>query len=152
MTETTKTHRATCRLFVGPMKTEILPGDEVSASTFAVVGGKKELDRLAASGKLVELTVPMTRVIQAPPAIPADLTEGSIVGRAGQQPRLTPEEIAFANRPVSKFAIDPDGLSGMDLDDLNVMISERDENAQPCDTVEEAIGILSQDFVPAEGN
>lgn len=51
---------------------------------------------------------------------------------------------------ASRWALDPDGLRGMELDALNVMILERDPAMEPADTVEEAIGLLSQDFEAPE--
>lgn len=47
---------------------------------------------------------------------------------------------------ASKWALDPDALRGVELDQLNVMIIERDAEQQPFDSVEEAIAWLSQDY------
>ena len=49
----------------------------------------------------------------------------------------------------SRWDLDPDGLRGMTLDQLNVMILERDDSVEPQETVEEAVEWLSQDFKPA---
>ncbi len=48
---------------------------------------------------------------------------------------------------ASRFAFDPDGLRGLDLDQLNVMIAERDPSVEPYESVEEATAHLSQDWV-----
>lgn len=59
----------------------------------------------------------------------------------------TDGEIAEAPKPVvqnGKFTHDPDGLQGVPLEELNVMLV--DLNADPAETVEEAIGLLSQDY------
>lgn len=51
---------------------------------------------------------------------------------------------------VSPWDVDPSTIKGKSLDELNVMILERDANQQPCTTVEEAIAFLSQDFKPSK--
>lgn len=43
--------------------------------------------------------------------------------------------------------LDPDGLKGKSLEELNVMVAERDPEIPALDTVEEAVAWLSQDFV-----
>lgn len=49
----------------------------------------------------------------------------------------------------SPWTLDPDGLKGKSLDELNVLIQERaQEDIQPMDTVEEAVAFLSQDYAP----
>ncbi len=47
----------------------------------------------------------------------------------------------------STFDVDPALLAGLPLDQLNVMIAERDPEIGACDTIEEAVSILSKDFV-----
>ena len=47
---------------------------------------------------------------------------------------------------ASLWAFDPDGLRARSLDTLNVMVMERDEKIDAFDTVDEAIGWLSQDY------
>lgn len=47
----------------------------------------------------------------------------------------------------SAFDVDPALLAGVPLEQLNVMIAERDPEIGLCDTVEEAVSILSKDFV-----
>ena len=47
---------------------------------------------------------------------------------------------------TSLWAIDPDGLRSMSLDQLNVMIMERDDKVEPFEDLEEAIAWLSQDY------
>lgn len=46
----------------------------------------------------------------------------------------------------SLWILDPANLEGKDLDDLNVMILERDDSIEPFETIEEAIGQLCMDF------
>jgi hypothetical protein len=78
------------------------------------------LDRLVAKGFL-ETYDPDA----APPPPP--------VGRTG---RVTP----------SIWTMDPDGIRGLALDQLNIMILERDDEVAPFETVEEAAAWLSQDY------
>jgi hypothetical protein len=47
---------------------------------------------------------------------------------------------------VSIWNLDPAELSGKDIDDLNVMILERDDSIDPFETTEEAVAFLSKDF------
>jgi hypothetical protein len=42
--------------------------------------------------------------------------------------------------------MDPDGIRGLALDQLNIMILERDDEVAPFETVEEAAAWLSQDY------
>lgn len=51
-----------------------------------------------------------------------------------------------AGQATSKWTIDPTSLEGRDLEQLNVMILERDPNQSPFATVEEAKAHLSQDY------
>lgn len=79
--------------------------------------------------------------------------EGAVENPPGLDP--TPSvgssgDLAPAPKIASRWVLDPDALKGMTLDQLNVMVVERDESIEPFDTVEEAIEWLSQDFVPAE--
>lgn len=58
-----------------------------------------------------------------------------------------PVEVATHTR-VSHWNLDPDGLRGKSLDDLNILVAERDPSVEPFTTVEEAIGWLSMDYSP----
>ncbi len=54
-----------------------------------------------------------------------------------------------ASQPVSsKWIINPALLHAKDLNQLNVMIRERDPSIQPFETREEAIAFISQDYKP----
>ena len=82
--------------------------------------GQDLIDRLVAKGFL-EAFDPTT-----PPPPPPK-------GRTG---RMNP----------SIWVVDPSGIRGLDVDQLNVMILERDAKVQPFETVEEASAWLSQDY------
>jgi len=51
-------------------------------------------------------------------------------------------------QPQTKWNFDPALLAGKEIDQLNVMIQERDPSVHPFDTVEEAIAFLSSEFQP----
>lgn len=51
---------------------------------------------------------------------------------------------------ISKWVLDPATLTGKKVEDLNVMILERDPTVKPFETVEEAVAFLSQDFQPTK--
>jgi len=48
--------------------------------------------------------------------------------------------------PKGKWDFDPATLSYKTIDELNIMVFERDDTVEPFDTVEEAIYHLSQNF------
>lgn len=50
---------------------------------------------------------------------------------------------------VGKWALDPKALKGKTLDQLNVMVKERDAQLKPFEKTEDAIERLSSDFRPA---
>ena len=56
-------------------------------------------------------------------------------------------EISDSKESGSVWVLDPDGLFGKDIEELNVMIAERQPEVDPFDTAEEAITWLSQDYV-----
>jgi hypothetical protein len=73
----------------------------------------------------------------------------------------TPSGIQTSSGPAEKapqpvthkqtlWHLDPAGLEGKTLDQLNVMILERDETVEPFGTTEEAIAFLSQHFESGE--
>lgn len=49
------------------------------------------------------------------------------------------------------WGLDPDGLSTLSLEQLNLLIRERDADRPPAPSKEAAIELLSRDFRPAEG-
>lgn len=63
-----------------------------------------------------------------------------VVGASGARVERPP-------RPVSKWAINPLALEQRPLEELNVMVRERDPSIPPFKTREEAIAKLSSDFV-----
>lgn len=46
----------------------------------------------------------------------------------------------------SIWTVDPDGIRGMSIEQLNIMILERDDSIEPFETVEEAVAWLTQDY------
>lgn len=79
----------------------------------------------------------------------AELAQKEAEDAPGMQPEsaLSPE-----GKPIpvhfGKWDLDPEKLQGLDLDQLNVMVLERDPSIEEFQTVEEAIEWLSQDFAP----
>lgn len=49
-------------------------------------------------------------------------------------------------RPVSKWALNPADLVGKNIKQLNIMILEKDSDAEPFDSLEDAVEYLSRDF------
>jgi hypothetical protein len=92
------------------------PGQKIDSGEF----DQGLLDRLVTKGFL-ETYDPN----EAPPPPP--------VGRVG---RINP----------SIWAMDPSGIRGLDVDQLNIMILERDDRIEPFETAEEAAAWLCQDF------
>ena len=59
------------------------------------------------------------------------------------------------SQPVStegRWTLNPSALEGKSLDELNVMVAERDSSIEPFETSEEAIAHLSQDYAPTAAN
>lgn len=102
------------------------------------------------------------KLLKAGSRIPADVPEkcikewestGYIKRRGGEIEPEAPKTIMKTTGDVSvdntvtthgRFNRNPADLEGRDLAELNTMLV--DLNADPADTVEEAIGLLSQDF------
>lgn len=61
-------------------------------------------------------------------------------------PRLASGEGNKGVTTNSPWTLDPDGLRGLDLDMLNVMVQERDASLEPFKDAAEAVGWLSQDY------
>ncbi|MFG0317080.1 MAG: hypothetical protein ACF8XB_07405 [Planctomycetota bacterium JB042] len=53
--------------------------------------------------------------------------------------------------PFQKWGLDPDGLTGLSLEQLNLLVRERDPDIEPFDTVEEAVVQLSHEYVAPTG-
>lgn len=90
-----------------------------------------------------------------PESIPSLLKSGHIcrVAESAESPDHVPgldqSTILGSDGEVklrSKWDLDPEGLTGMDLDQLNVLVAERDSKVEPFETAEEARDWLSQDF------
>lgn len=86
--------------------------------------------------------------VSAPVALETelDLTPEGIAKAKGEKP------IEIDDEPEPAVAhgiwsLDPDGLRRMHVEELNVMIQERDSGVDPFDTSKEAAAWLSQDFV-----
>lgn len=82
-----------------------------------------------------------------PPVSSRDGVEDQIVSGQGsdpESPRITSRPTAGADK--SQWTLDPDTLKDKSLDDLNVMVLERDSSVEPFETEEEAIAYLSQDY------
>ncbi len=56
-------------------------------------------------------------------------------------------EVDGAGSPVSHWIFNPAELAGKPLDELNIIIKERDAAVEPFATVEEAIAFLSQNYI-----
>lgn len=72
-------------------------------------------------------------------------------GERALKPEGADEGMPDKPEPVklsSKWAMDPDVLEQMNLEQLNVMVLERDESVPLFETKEEAVGWLSQDYEP----
>ena len=76
--------------------------------------------------------------------IEALLRKGFLVD--GDAPEIEEQEGRGLDVTPSKWSLNPADLEGKDLDELNVMVLERDETVDPFETVEEAVAWLSQDF------
>lgn len=80
---------------------------------------------------------------------------GELAALAAERQREEARRATRASKVVdSPWTLDPDGLIGLKLDVLKVMISDRDSQGQyasldAISTEEEAIAILSADFDPA---
>lgn len=110
---------------------DILPGGEVPASLSAA-----EATRLLDLGVIVAYSPEVASQAQPPDS--------------GQHrpPGTVPASQAKGSRK-SKWDLDPDALRGLSVDQLNVMIRERDENfVVPFETVEECVAHLCADFKP----
>lgn len=137
----TDTHVAVSRLFVGTERTQVLPGETLCADDLP--GGVLDIANYLKGGSIRELTAPVQRT--APPAVPADPAGDDLTTKGGKVARPTVQEIDRAQR--SKFAIDPDGIRALTLDQLNVMVQERDASIAPFETEEEAVACLSADYI-----
>lgn len=61
-------------------------------------------------------------------------------------PAKVNEALRKTQRPVSKWALNPLDLVGKTLTQLNIMILEKDENAEPFDSLDAALEELSRDY------
>lgn len=110
-----------------PSGKHLAPGSQVDPSDFSA----PRLEQLIRAGFIVEVGDEPKQESAADEAPPAP----------AKPPTTVP----------SRWALDPDGLRGMDVDDLNVMILEIDQDVDPFETAEEAIAWLTQDYVPVGG-
>lgn len=137
---------------------------------------KNEIGAKLRDGFIVEASVVQTAPAEEKPlggTIPSsDQSEGNAAktGSADRQPIEVQQQNGAVQTQVqtsenkpdpeqvkSPWTLDPRGLQGVDLEELQVMIIERhaDENfdvEQACPTAEAAISFLSQDFKEPESN
>lgn len=74
------------------------------------------------------------------------IAASTIADEVARQPIPGPV-VDSAGSPKGPWIFDPATLSGKPLDELNVIIKERDEAVEPFATVEEAIAFLSQNYI-----
>jgi len=99
------------------------------------------------------------RIIVAGDPLPPNIPQAAIkdcldrelieeVGTAVIKKRKAPSAISVRGllRPVSKWKIDPADLSGKSLKEVNIMILEKDPDAEPFDSLDDAVEQLSKDF------
>jgi len=78
--------------------------------------------------------------------IQSHLESGFLVDTRTAPPQTAPSSPNPADmRPTSPWKLDPAQLEGKPLQELNLMIKERDDSIEPFETVEEAIAQLSAD-------
>lgn len=68
------------------------------------------------------------------------------VERVSEKKKVVPSVKRGQFRPVSKWDINPVDLVGKGLTDLNIMILEKDPDADPFSNMNEAVAFLSKDF------
>lgn len=83
---------------------------------------------------------------EAAPALPSIATPGPKIIETHKEVN-TP---TLGMPAVSIWTMNPSLLIGKGLDELNIMIQERDDTIDPRPTVNEAIKLLSQDYAPAQ--
>lgn len=115
-------------------------------------------ERLAAEGAIVLEFVPeparapvtVTLAPEAPSAPSGEAKNFAIGLDPDGSPLPAPTEQPVprdhSQFPQGKWNLDPTALAGKPLDELNVMILERDDTAAIFETVEEAVAHLSSDF------
>jgi hypothetical protein len=81
------------------------------------------------------------------------LSDGTLVlkeiAKPVSKPVPNPEPPAPSSErfdPVKKWNVNPVSLTGMGLQELNIMVLERDPTVPPFETIEEAAAQLSKDF------
>lgn len=99
------------------------PGAEIEEGDF----GHDRIKQLTAAGFL--------EAYDPKPDTPTSRAE-----RPGRKGRVTP----------SIWNLDPAGLRGMSVEQLNVMVLERDAKVTPFETIEEAVWWLTQDYESIE--
>lgn len=89
---------------------------------------------------------------KAPAATPGNIPDvsdegvGVFASPRAEQPIPGPE-VDGAGSEVSPWTFDPYMLAGKPVDELNILIKERDESVEAFETPEEAIAFLSQNFI-----
>jgi len=122
------------KLFVGG---EVIPSGVLSSKQIQQHMKNGFLDVI--KGSVATLSVEEIEAELGGDGLPPGVEAATSMGENGK-----PVKIA------SKWNLDPDGLRGMSLDQLNVMIMERDDSIGLLDTEEEAIALLSEDYEAPE--
>lgn len=111
------------------------PGEEFPEGVLS----SEQIKRHIKAGYLVDGSQPA-------PAIPADLQPRLPGIDESGRPAGRAPKAAKPAKSKSIWSMDPDGLRGLDVDQLNVMIAERDDSVEPFETSEEALAFLSADY------
>jgi len=78
---------------------------------------------------------------------PDRLIEAGFIVPAEDEPAAEPVVEGRGDKvSPTPWVFDPESLQGIDIDQLNVLIAERDESIEPFEDVDEAIDWLSQDY------
>ena len=103
-----------------------------------------------------------------PKAAVADMLNNGFIEKVGSKDKLYLHDEGVENPPGAKkdlglsedgkpkavkvkprWDMDPKALKRKSLDELNIMIADKDAKVEPFETRSEAIGFLTQDFVAA---
>lgn len=116
----------------------VAPGRTVKVQGMGRCGPGTPLDGLLSEQEILSLqkdgwVIDAFPAAQATPAAAPARTSGKV----GESP--------------DPWGLDPDGLRGRTLEELNLLIIERDQSMPPAASVDAAIALLSRDYVPPQG-
>ena len=147
-----KTHKTVSRVYAQG-HVEFPPNTAINAED---IGGQETLDRLVAQGHVCSIMTDVSNIIPKMAALDVDHTGDddaakqplqSEAAQASQvKSELTQAIETKKSNPRGLWECDPDALKGLSIENLNVMVGERDESIGQFETVEEAIAQLSADF------